>query len=141
MKCVLGVDFGTHRLGFAVLEPALGMAKALETYRRKSWPEDVARVRHHAHRWEAQEVVVGLPTLLDGSETEATRRARSFFHALQVECGDLEISWFDETLTSFEADQRMDEDGIPKHRQRAHRDGYAAAALLDHVARTRGYVE
>lgn len=137
MTRLLGIDFGTRRLGFALGDPMVGRARPLETYTRsRDWGTDLKRVHHHVESWEASEVVVGIPFLLDGGETAATERARAFADRL---AGELELPVFrwDETLTSFEADARMDEDGIPAAQRKAHRDGYAAAVMLDEVLQHR----
>lgn len=134
MTRLLGIDFGTRRLGFAVAESELGAARPLETFRRTGVDgRDLDRVRHHVQAWEVDEVVVGVPHLLDGTATESTERAVRFAAWLQDALRPIPVTTADETLSSFEADQRMERDGIPPARRKMQRDGYAAAAFLDQL--------
>lgn len=127
---MLAIDFGTRRLGFATCDELGVTCRPLETWTRRDWTQDVGRVRHHLEALEIGRVVVGLPTMLDGSASVATERAAEFIDALRVEV-DAPVDAWDEALTSWAADERMRDDGVPRPKQKAMRDAYAALILLE----------
>lgn len=79
---------------------------------------------------EVDRVVVGSPAMLDGSASVATERALAFAAALAGEVS-VPIETWDEALTSWEADQRMDAEDVPRARRKELRDAYAAMVLLE----------
>jgi putative Holliday junction resolvase len=127
---VLAIDFGTRRLGFAVCDELGVTCRPLETWTRRDSSEDVGRIRHHLDALEIDRVLVGIPTMLDGTSSVATERAAAFAEALSGEI-DRPVQTWDEALTSWAADERMAGDGVPRAKQRAMRDAYAALVLLE----------
>jgi putative Holliday junction resolvase len=125
---VLAIDFGTKRLGFAVGDE-LG-ARPLETWTRRDEAQDLARVRAHVEAYAIDRVVVGRPTMLDGRTSPATDRADAFREALAAAL-ERPVEPWDEALTSWAADARMEEADLPRAKRKAWRDAYAALILLE----------
>jgi putative pre-16S rRNA nuclease len=132
---VAGIDFGERRIGLAVSDPTLTLARPVETVRAgASMRETVARVALAitalARDDEAVSlVVVGLPRRLDGSPNEQTERARGFGAALSERTG-LPVVFLDERLTSHEADQRLAERERDWRVRKRRLDAAAAAVIL-----------
>ena len=103
MRRVAAVDYGRRRIGLAISDPLGVTVRGLETIVRG--PDLVEAARTTAERLRAaraDHVVVGLPLHASGEESEMSREARSFGAAL-AEASGIEIEYFDEGLTSWEA--------------------------------------
>lgn len=136
-KRILAVDPGTKRIGIA-LSDGLGLtAQPLEVWASRGLDADAAHVRALCETHEVDEVVVGLPFRQDGSESPSTQRARRLLEAIAAALPELPVGGHDETLTTWEAEQRMDELGIPPRERKAKVDAFAAACLLEEVLETR----
>jgi len=125
----LGVDLGKARIGLALADDLLRTARPLETVQHRSAGADVARIVAVAREWEVARAVVGLPINMDGSEGPAARHARAFAARLGEALG-LPVELFDERLSTFEAEQRLRERGVPSRELRDKVDAEAAAVIL-----------
>jgi putative Holliday junction resolvase len=124
MGTVLAFDFGTKRIGVAVGETQLGQAHPLTVIRSEAKDERFAAIARLIAEWQPAELVVGLPTHVDGSAHEMTARSRRFAESLRRRF-DLPVALADERLTSLDAEARLRETG---------RSARAAKPLLDAVA-------
>lgn len=75
-------------------------------------------------------MIVGRPTMLDGTTSPATDRADAFAAELGAQL-EVPVEAWDEALTSWAADERMEDDGVPRAKRKALRDAYAAVILLE----------
>jgi putative Holliday junction resolvase len=125
----LGVDLGKARIGLALADDLLRVARPLTTVQHRSAAADVERLVEVAREWEVGRAVVGLPINMDGSEGPAARHARTFASQLSRALG-LPVELFDERLSTFEAEQRLAERGVPRREIRARVDAEAAAVIL-----------
>jgi putative pre-16S rRNA nuclease len=124
---VIAFDHGTRRIGVAVADGEIGQAfsrPALRAPRGGDIGAVVALVRTER----AEQVVVGLPRNMDGSEGAQAEAARRFGDQL-VEAG-LRVAYVDERLTSWEATERLAAAGERPRRQRGDLDSAAARLIL-----------
>ncbi len=137
---ILGVDLGSRRVGLAVAEAAVGIARPLATLNRgSSLDADVAALGRVCREQDVAELVVGLPVEARGTEGEMAAAARAWAAAVGERLG-LPVALRYERLTSFAAEQRLGRmprgrsGGAPTRTQRnAHRarvDREAAAIIL-----------
>lgn len=142
---ILAVDPGTHRIGLALSDDMRQIARPLKVLKRSAEPaKDLAAIQAVAEAEGVAEVICGMPYRMDGSESDSTARARALFEALVETLAPMRVREWDETLTSWEADQWMTDDGIKKQDRKAWRDAYAAAVLLDDYLKAQaapGFVE
>ncbi|MBP2678907.1 MAG: hypothetical protein H6Q82_1972, partial [Deltaproteobacteria bacterium] len=75
---VLGLDYGSRRIGVAVSDPLGLTVQPLPSIRREGDRKDVAVIGRLAADLGVTSVVLGLPLLLNGDEGPAAVRARSF---------------------------------------------------------------
>jgi putative Holliday junction resolvase len=127
---VLAVDLGTKRTGFAVSDPGGKMALALPTLEDVT-PADVARV---VSEQEAEEVVVGLPLNMNGTEGPAARRTLDFVEELRLHVAVPVATW-DERLSTAEGEARLREAGLSRKERRKRSDVAAAVVILDSYLR------
>jgi putative Holliday junction resolvase len=104
---ILGVDLGSRRVGLAVADAGIGIARPLATLNRgASLDEDAAALGRVCKEQGIVELVVGLPVEARGNEGEMASGAREWAAAMGERL-DLPIAMRDERLTSFTAEQRL----------------------------------
>ena len=126
---VLGVDPGTKRIGFAISDDLRLTVRPLEVWNRRNPKEDLAHVQELVRVHGVTAVVVGVPYRLNGSESEATRRAKNFLQLLREALPNVPIQERDEALTTWEAERRLREQGQKPNRLTI--DAHAAAVILE----------
>jgi len=128
IETVLGFDFGTKRIGIATGQVLTGNANPLTTLTNVNNKPDWESIEKLIAEWKPQALVVGLPYLLDGKETEMTIRADKFSRRLHGRFG-LPVFTISETLSSFEAEEILKQNKkIDK--QNKHEIDKLAAALI-----------
>ena len=130
MPRILAVDWGERRIGLAVSDDLGILATGLPTLEIRGGAEAVARVADTIRTVEADSVVVGLPLTLKGERGEAARAVERFADALRRET-PVDVSLFDERLTSAMAERRMRERGEKPRGRKTRVDQGAAVALLE----------
>jgi len=125
----LGIDLGRARIGLALADDVLRTARPLEAMKHVSAEGDVARIAAVAREWEVDLAVVGLPLNMDGSEGPGARHARAFAARLG-EVLRVPVETFDERLSTFEAEGRLRDRGVPRRSFRERVDPEAAAVIL-----------
>ena len=124
------MDWGERRIGLALSDPLGILASPLPTLEIRGEAEAVARVADTIREVEADAVVVGLPLTLKGERGEAALSAERFAARLREVC-EVEVSLYDERLTSALAQRRMRETGEKSRGRKGRVDAGAAVALLE----------
>lgn len=136
---VLGVDFGTRRLGLAIGNTVTGSARPLETVACGSDP--IAALQSTIATWQPDHIVIGLPLAADGSETKTSQAARGFAERLSDAHPKLGFSLHDERYSSIAAGQRFAEArqaGRARRRNGNQLDAMAAAVIVERWLTERG---
>jgi len=139
MTRLLGIDLGERRIGLAVADTDSGGVRPLATIRRADHARDARTIARVCEEQRIDEVVVGLPLNMDGSEGPQAAETRLW--AAEIEPAlKRSIIWRDERLTSEAAESRMERasrgraGGPPSAASRSGRrariDREAAAAIL-----------
>ncbi len=135
---ILGLDLGRRTIGLALSDVRRSMAGPLETIRRTRLANDLERIRTLVVREGIGGFVLGLPLNMDGSEGPRCQATRQFAADLG-RAVPLPLTFWDERLSSFEADQRMQGARLGPHRRLERIDRLAAQVILqdflDHVSR------
>lgn len=125
---VLGLDPGERRIGVALSDP-LGMIAqphSMIDRRRQSVAKELRRL---VAEEDVTQIVIGLPTSLDGKERVAAERAREFGVAVKEATG-IEPVFADERFTTSIAESVLIESGMRRSARREARDKVAAAVML-----------
>ena len=134
---LMGLDLGSKTVGVAVSDPLLNVAREVEIIRRKEenkLRQTLARIEELIVEYDVKEIVLGLPLNMDGTEGERAALSLEFKDKLERRTG-LPVHMWDERLTTVEAIEIMDADGIkPKEREK-YVDMIAARVILE------GYME
>lgn len=102
LNLLLGVDYGTKQIGFAVGQVITGQARELCTLKAQNGVPDWAKVEALIKEWQPDAIVVGLPLNMDGSPSEMSERAEKFARRLHGRF-NIPVHTHDERLTTFEA--------------------------------------
>jgi len=97
---LIGIDWGEKRIGIAVSDPERKFAFA------RPHAKDISEVAAIISDERPAGVILGLPLRTNGGESETTKRVRLFALKLADET-DVPIMLLDESLTSFEAAERI----------------------------------
>jgi len=123
----LGVDWGRRRVGVGVSDELGRMAHPLATLEPKSRAGLINALADLARERRVSTVVLGLPKHMNGSEGESAAAVRAL--GAELEQTGLKVSYWDERLTSWEAEGRLREGGGSR-RAKGRVDRAAAALLL-----------
>ena len=123
---ILSIDYGKKRTGIAVTDPLRIIATGLTTIET---PKLMQFLKEYFSRETVDEVIIGMPTNMDDSDTHATPLVRHFINAFHKHFPGIPIHQVDERFTSKMASQAMLDMGLKK-KQRQNR------ALVDEIAAT-----
>jgi putative Holliday junction resolvase len=127
---VLGFDYGTERIGVAVGQTLTCTASPLVTLEAHGRDPDWSAIDRLVREWRPVALVIGIPRNMDGSDSDMTVRASRFLRQLRARHG-LPVYGVDERLTTFDAEQRLAEAGLPRDRGRGEIDRVAAQLILE----------
>jgi putative Holliday junction resolvase len=126
---LLGVDYGSVRIGLAVSDAERKIASPLATYQRRNAEHDSRYFRTLVETEQIGHVVVGLPIHLSGREGKKAAEARVFGTWLGTVTG-LPVVFWDERFTTVEAEAALCAAGLTDKRRKARRDRVAAQIML-----------
>jgi putative Holliday junction resolvase len=126
---LLGVDFGTVRVGLAVSDPDRKFAFPLATYHRRDEKGDATHFRKLVAEEEVGGLVVGLPLHNDGREGVKAQEARAFGAWLGGVTA-LPVVFWDERFTTIEAESHLWNAGLTHKKRKERRDRVAAQIML-----------
>ena len=125
---VLGIDFGLKRIGLARSDPMQIIASPLKTiFSGKTLEATAALILKELE--EVETIVVGLPLLLSGKDSEMSTTVRRFAKILQKKSGLPLVLW-DERLTSKQVEKVMIEGNVSRKHRSRHVDTMSATLIL-----------
>lgn len=132
----MALDVGDKTIGIAVSDALLLTAQARPTLRRKNLKADLEALRVLVAENEVHEIIVGQPLHMDGKPSAQSAKVARFSEALR-RVVDLPIVFWDERLTSFEAEQHLEKMGMNWRKRRDHVDKIAAMIILQNYLDSR----
>lgn len=128
MGRILGIDFGMKRIGLARSDPMKMIASPFKTIQAgKNLGETVDLVIKELE--EIELIVLGLPLLLSGKDSDTTRKVREFGALLEEKSGLPLVLW-DERLTSKQVEKLLIEGNVSRKKRAAHVDTMSATLIL-----------
>jgi len=106
----LGIDYGSRRIGLAILAHLSIAPRPLGTVSNGSAGPDWRSFEKFLTDWAPVACVLGLGLRADGGETAVTRGTRRFAATLEARYG-LPVLWQDERLSSVTAEARRRDAG------------------------------
>ena len=127
---IMAIDYGDARTGVAISD-ALGMlvgqSMVVRSWDRDKAAEEVARI---AKENGAEELVMGFPKNMDGTEGARADLYREFANKLEELTGIKPVLW-DERRTTIDAHRILSENGKKMKKHRENVDAVAAGLILE----------
>lgn len=129
---IMGLDYGSKTVGVAVCDPLGWTAQGVETITRKEenkLRQTCQRIEALIKEYEITLIVLGYPKNMDDSIGERAEKTEEFKEMLERRTKLPVILW-DERLTTVEADEILEESGVPRSERKKVIDKIAAAIIL-----------
>jgi putative Holliday junction resolvase len=125
---LVGVDYGSVRIGLALCDEEQTIAGPLAGYARRTRELDAAYFRDLAQQERIVGFVVGLPLHLSGRDSQKSREVETFARWL-TEVTGLPVTFYDERFSSAAADEAFGGE-LTRKQRKARRDKIAAQIIL-----------
>lgn len=126
---VMGLDFGTHRMGVALSDETATIAQPHCTIQlNRALP--IAELRRLVEEFEVSEIVIGLPFSLGGeSRGRSANSARALGEKIERELA-IPVEYWDERFSTTQAERVLKSAGLRRTNRRTVVDKVAAALIL-----------
>ena len=128
-KRVLALDVGDVRIGVAISDATGTIAMPLDTITRVGYRPDCAKVVALCTQYETNDVVLGLPLNMDGTEGIQAQKVRSFSDILSN--AGLNIYFQDERMTTVSAENVLISGNVQRKERKQNVDKLAATIILE----------
>ncbi|MEJ2716692.1 MAG: Holliday junction resolvase RuvX [Deltaproteobacteria bacterium] len=129
MTRILGLDIGSKRIGVAVSDELGFTAQGVETIIRKNLDADLDRIEELVRNYKVEEIVVGIPYNMNGSEGPQVRTVRAMIQDIVKRIG-LTVREWDERLSTVAAERTLLEADVSRAKRRKVIDKLAAVIIL-----------
>ena len=129
MKRIMGIDYGTARIGVALSDELQMLAHPTETIPRAKVADPAARIAALVAEKNVELIVVGLPRHMNGSVGASAEEANRFAEKLRARVECKVLTW-DERLSTVAAQGALREAGKSVRQSRGYIDQVAAQMLL-----------
>lgn len=134
---ILGLDYGSKTVGVAMTD-ALGMTvqpyKTIQRDRESKLRPTLSEIAEIVEQYQIEKIVMGLPLNMDDTEGDRAAKTRDFAEKLKLRVA-VPIEFTDEHLTTMEAEEILDQSGIPRSEQKKVIDQVAAQLILEQYLR------
>jgi putative Holliday junction resolvase len=126
---ILGLDYGTKRIGVALCDELGLTGQSLTTIVWKNRDQVLAAIEGLVKNHAVEKIVIGYPLRLDGSEGIQCEKVSRFARLLEGRLSIPVIKW-DETLSSRTAEDILIEAGMRRQKRKKIIDKMAAGMIL-----------
>ncbi len=127
---ILALDVGDKTIGVAVCDELRLTAQGVEVIRRTSAARDFSRLNELITQYEVGLVVVGLPKNMNGTIGPRGELTKEFAHALGQAAPQVEITFWDERLSTVAAQKALIAADVSRAKRRQVIDKMAAVFIL-----------
>jgi len=124
---LIGIDYGEVRIGIALSDPLQIIAQPYQVIRNDEYK--FSRITKIVKEQKVEKIILGLPVNLAGEDTKKTSEIREFAKQLENHV-DIPIIFWDERLTSVEANEKLKQMGYSIKDSRKVIDKVAASIIL-----------
>lgn len=128
-KRVLGIDWGSRRIGLAISDPTQTIASPLGVIKHVSREIDAKAVLEIAESQQAARIVIGVTYDLDQSLSPVGRRCARFADQIRS-MTEIPVELWDEDQSTAKARQVALEMSISRKKRSGHLDASSAAIIL-----------
>lgn len=133
---IVGIDYGTVRIGIAISDEQKIIASPLCILpAEKKTERTIVNLLHmlkehqHQHRYEIEEIVIGLPLMMSGKIGFLADEVQHFVSLLK-KMVTIHITTWDERLTSVQAERSLREASLSRKKRVKKVDTVAAVIIL-----------
>ncbi len=127
---ILSVDYGDKRTGIAVCDRLEMLASPVTVIWGDYAPKVMAEIEKLTAEYKVQQIVVGLPKNMDGSEGERAEKCRAFAKELGKKTG-IETVMVDERLTTVSAHKALNVTNVRGQKRKDVVDAVSAVMILE----------
>ncbi len=129
MARILGIDYGTRRLGFALSDPDKIIATPLCVVQVHSTKEAARQVKQLCEEQDIERIVIGMPFNMNGTSGPAAKAVTAFAELLREQTG-IPVETWDERLSTSMVERALLESDISRSKRKKVRDKLAAQVIL-----------
>lgn len=129
MGRILGIDYGTKRVGIAISDPMGMLATPLSVETVRSVDEAIQVVCRIARERGVVQIIVGIPINMNGSSGPMALEAGKFVELLRTASG-LPVDITDERLSTSLVERMLVDADVSRGRRKEVRDKLAAQVIL-----------
>ncbi len=126
---ILGIDYGSKRMGLAVSDPTRMIARSLVVITRTDLKRDLDRLVEVIEQQEASDIVIGMPVSKNGSLGEKAKEVIDFIDKMKKRIKIPIIQW-DERFTTVISERLLIEADMSRARRKQVIDKVAASVML-----------
>ena len=135
MKRCMALDVGDKTIGVAVSDALLMTAQGITTIERVGTRKDADRVIELFREYDCSTVVIGLPRMLNGTDSPQTEKVREFRNLLENKMRstgfkDVEFVFEDERFTTVIAENVLISADVSRKKRKQVIDKQAAIIIL-----------
>lgn len=136
---ILGIDPGEKNIGVAISDPTATLARPLTVLTMTSRKEAARQILLLASQEQAEAIIVGQSTDVDGKPDYSGRKAARLAAEIRTHSG-LPVTLWDESNSTRIAKESRIELGVARKNRKGHLDDLAAVVILqsylDHLAQS-----
>ena len=125
----MGVDYGDKRIGVALTDALCIISSPYEVFQNLSPEQSLQHLNDLIKQFNVDEVAMGLPLNMDGSEGERAKLHREIGQKLS-ELSGVKVAFVDERLTSAEAEEILISSGVRREKRKELIDKISAQIIL-----------
>ena len=125
----MGIDYGDKRIGIAMTDALCIISSPYEVYQNRGEEDALNHIVELIKQYDVDEVAMGLPLNMDGSEGERALIHRAFGEKLALLSG-AKVDFVDERLTSAEAEEILISSGVRREKRKELIDKISAQIIL-----------
>ncbi|KJJ84990.1 Resolvase, holliday junction-type, YqgF-like protein [Candidatus Omnitrophus magneticus] len=126
---VMALDIGTKNIGVAISDEMGIIAQGKETIRYTSDESTLIEIQKFVKDYSVGKIVISLPINMNGSSGERVEASRHIAEIIKIKLG-IEIVFWDERLSTKEAETIMISAGISRYKRKKKIDKVAATIIL-----------
>lgn len=126
----MGIDYGDARVGIALSDPLGMLAQRYTTLENTGGKKLFSQIAELVQEKQVGHIVIGMPKNMDGSEGFRAEATYAFAERLKT-VTDVEISFWDERLTTVAAHGYLNEVNVRGKKRKATVDAVSAELILE----------
>jgi len=126
---ILGLDYGSHRIGAAVSDLLGITAQPLSAIRRQGDRRDFEAIGTIVREYSVGTILIGLPLHMGGEEGTQAKKARLFAEKIRERL-EVPVEMWDERMTTVQAERHLIASGVRREKRKEIRDSLSAVFLL-----------